>query len=93
MKDSGQEIRNGHITKEEGLSLIEKFDGEYPKMYEKEFYKYIGMKKDQFIELCDTFRPPHIWKKNKNKWDYVISPKEYFANKLKSEEENHTNQL
>ena len=24
MKDSGQEIRNGHITKEEGLSLIEK---------------------------------------------------------------------
>ena len=37
MKDSGQEIRNGHITKEEGLSLIEKFDGEYPTKYEQEF--------------------------------------------------------
>ena len=78
MKDSGQEIRNGHITKEEGLSLIEKFDGEYPSKYEEEFYKYVDIDKNKFIDLCDKFRPDHIWKKTGNKWDYTVSPREYF---------------
>lgn len=81
MKDSGQEIRNGHITKEEGLSLIEKFDGEYPSKYEEEFYKYVDIDKNSFIDLCDKFRPNHIWKKTGNKWDYSISPREYFKKK------------
>ena len=31
MIDSAQEIRNRHITKDEGAALIEKFDGEFPK--------------------------------------------------------------
>ena len=81
MKDSGQEIRNGHITKEEGLSLIEKFDGEYPTKYEQEFYRYVDITKNDFLDLCDKFRPNHIWKKEGNKWDYKISPKEYFKKK------------
>ena len=65
MLDSTQEIRHGHATKEEGMSLIEKFDGEYLTKYEQEFYNYIGMKKDEFIEICDKFRPDHIWEKIK----------------------------
>ena len=77
MKDSGQEIRNGHITKEEGLSLIEKFDGEYPSKYEEEFYKYVDISKNDFIDLCDKFRPKHIWKKEGNKWEYN-KPKRLF---------------
>ena len=32
MMDSSMEVRNGHITKEEGLSLIKQFDGEFPKI-------------------------------------------------------------
>tara|TARA_Y100001935_G_C17290110_1_gene502791 strand:- start:593 stop:1855 length:1263 start_codon:yes stop_codon:yes gene_type:complete len=81
MKDSGQEIRNGHITKDEGLSLIEKFDGEYPTKYEDDFYKYVDIDKNSFIDLCDEFRPDHIWKKTGNKWDYKISPREFFKKK------------
>jgi N-acetyl sugar amidotransferase len=78
MMDSAQEIRNGHLNKKEGLALIEKYDGEYPSRYEKEFYDYISMNKDEFLELCDKFRPKHIWKKKSNRWELKISPSEYF---------------
>ena len=79
MMDSCQEIRNGHLTKEEGLGLIDKFDGEYPTKYEKEFLEYISMTKDEFIECCDKFRPEHIWKKKSNRWELKVSPRSFFS--------------
>jgi hypothetical protein len=30
--------------------------------------EYIEMKPDRFHELCDEFRSPHLWKKEKGKW-------------------------
>ena len=48
---SAEEIRHGHTTKEEGKALIEKFDGEFPSRYEQDFYKYIDMSKNEFIEI------------------------------------------
>lgn len=68
MFDSAQEVRHGHITKEEGRALINKFDGEYPQRYENEFYDYISMKKEEFLELCNKFRPAHLWEKKSNFW-------------------------
>ena len=68
MSDSCEEVRHGHITKDEGKALIKKFDGEYPQRYENEFYDYISMKKEEFLELCDKFRPDHIWQKKSNQW-------------------------
>ena len=68
MFDSANEIRHGHITKEEGKALINKFDGEYPIKYEDEFLNYISMKKEDFQDLCDKFRPEHIWEKKSNRW-------------------------
>ena len=68
MMDSAQEIRNKHLTKEEGRLLINRFDGEYPLRYENEFLDYVSMEKDEFLDLCDEFRSEHIWKKNGNNW-------------------------
>ena len=79
--DSAQEIRNKHVNKDEGLALIDKFDGEYPIKYESDFLNYISMTKDDFIELCDEFRPSHIWKKNSNSWELKNSAKNYFENR------------
>ena len=79
MMDSAQEIRNGHLNKKEGLALIEKYDGEYPSRYEKEFYDYISMNKDEFLDLCDKFRPKHIWKKKSNRWELKLTASEYFG--------------
>tara|TARA_B100000767_G_C19701001_1_gene508405 strand:- start:65 stop:1297 length:1233 start_codon:yes stop_codon:yes gene_type:complete len=67
--DAAQEIRNKHITKEEGKGLIKRYDGEYPSKYENEFYDYISMTKNEFLDLADKFRPDHIWLKKSNSWE------------------------
>jgi len=66
--DASQEIRNKHITREEGISLVKRFDGEFPDRYFKEVMEYIEMDPDYFMELCDKFRSPHLWKKDGNEW-------------------------
>ena len=63
-----QELRNEHLTIEEGKKLIRKYDGEFPKRYFSEIMKYYDIKENYFFKLCDKFRSPHLWKKIGNKW-------------------------
>lgn len=73
--DASQEIRNKHLTREEGVALVKRFDGEFPKRYFKDIMDYIGMEPDEFHELCDSFRPAHLWEKSGGEWKlkYVVS--------------------
>ena len=66
--DASQEIRNKHITREEGIKLVSKFDGEVPDRYLDEVLYHLEIKKKSFFKLVDKFRSPHIWKKTKNIW-------------------------
>ena len=66
--DSCQEIRNNHLTREEGINLVKKYDGEFPTRYFDEIMDYLEIKKEIFFKKCDEFRSPHLWKKIKNKW-------------------------
>lgn len=66
--DASQEIRNNHLAREEGVELVKKFDGEFPKRYLEEILDYLGLDKKDFINLSDRFRPPHLWKKNNCRW-------------------------
>jgi N-acetyl sugar amidotransferase len=66
--DASQEIRNGKITREEGIALVNKFDGEYPRLYLKETLDYLNITQEKFDETCDKFRSPHIWRKDSEKW-------------------------
>jgi len=66
--DASQEIRNGKITREEGVALVNKFDGEYPKLYLQETLEYLDITKELLDETCDTFRSPHIWRKDGEIW-------------------------
>ncbi len=66
--DASQEIRNNHITHEEGMALVKRFDGEFPDRYFQEIMDYLWMKPDAFIKLCDQFRSPHLWKKLHGEW-------------------------
>ena len=59
--DASQEIRNGHITREEAVALVNRFDGEFPDRYFDEVMDYIGMTPSRFRELENTFRSPHLW--------------------------------
>ncbi len=66
--DASQEIRNRHLTREEGQILVKRFDGEVPSRYLDEVMDYIELKKDRFFELCDQSRSPHLWKKVNGEW-------------------------
>lgn len=66
--DASQEIRNRHLTREEGVALVRRFDGEFPERYYAEIMDYIGMTKERFMELCDQFRSPHLWHKDNGEW-------------------------
>jgi len=66
--DASQEIRNKHLTREEGVALVRKFDGEFPDKYFNEIMDYLGMKSERFMELCDQFRSPHLWGKVNGEW-------------------------
>lgn len=66
--DASQEIRNHHLTREEGVALVKRFDGEFPQKYFKEIMDYIGMTPEHFLDLCDRFRSPHLWTKEDGQW-------------------------
>ena len=63
--DASQEIRNGHLTRDEGIALVKKFDGEFPNKYFSEIMEYLAIDPDYFKnELTDRFRSPHLWEKS-----------------------------
>jgi N-acetyl sugar amidotransferase len=66
--DASQEIRNKHLTREEGVALVRRFDGEFPERYFRDVMNYIEMEDERFYELCDTFRSPHLWRKVDDEW-------------------------
>lgn len=41
--DAAQEIRNGDITREEGISLVKSYDGEWPHRFETELMHYLSV--------------------------------------------------
>ncbi|MTD94664.1 N-acetyl sugar amidotransferase [Hyphomicrobium sp. xq] len=66
--DAAQEIRNGKITREEGVNLVHKFDQEFPKKYFEEFLEYVDISEQDFWATVDRFRSPHLWEQDGNKW-------------------------
>ena len=70
--DAAQEIRNGEITRAEGVALVKRYDGEYPERFEDEVFSYLspkGFKKldrKSFMEMADLWRPEHLWRKDSN---------------------------
>jgi N-acetyl sugar amidotransferase len=66
--DASQEIRNKHITREEGVALVQRFDGEYPTRYLNEVLEYLEIAPERFVSLCDEFRSPHLWAHEDGEW-------------------------
>jgi N-acetyl sugar amidotransferase len=67
--EAAQEIRHGHITREEGVALVHKFDGELPRKYLPDFLDYLGMNESEFLAIADGFRSPHLWRKTGKGWE------------------------
>ncbi|MGE4398766.1 MAG: N-acetyl sugar amidotransferase [Campylobacterales bacterium] len=66
--DAAQEIRNGKITREEGVYLVKKYDSELPTKYLGEILNYMDITEDKFWEIINKARSPHLWEKNGDMW-------------------------
>lgn len=61
--DAAHEIRDGHITRDEGVALVHRYDGEFPAKNYQEFLEYTGLTDERFWEVVDSYRSPRIWKR------------------------------
>ena len=66
--DACQEIRNDKITRDEAIKLVNKFDGEFPKKYFKDFIEYIEISENDFHKKIDELRSPHLWELKDSVW-------------------------
>ncbi|MCC7450494.1 MAG: N-acetyl sugar amidotransferase, partial [Anaerolineae bacterium] len=48
--------------------LVHRFDGEMPSRYFREVMDYLDIDPEQFLELCDKFRSPHLWQQVNGTW-------------------------
>lgn len=67
-EDAAIEVRNEIITRQEAVSLVKKYDGEFPKKYFKDFLNHTNLNEKKFFEIIDKFRSPHLWEKVSGKW-------------------------
>ena len=65
--DACQEIRTEKITREEGASLVRKYDTEAPKTYIFEILNYLQMTETEFWAVIDSYREGHLWDWEKEK--------------------------
>ncbi|MBT5667355.1 MAG: N-acetyl sugar amidotransferase [Rhodospirillaceae bacterium] len=56
-----RDIRHGDMTREEGLRLAERYDGEYPKSAVAAFCEHFKMTASEFEKICDDFTNPAIF--------------------------------
>ena len=65
--DASQEIRSGDITREEGIALVRRYDGEFPGRFLDSVNEYLSvdgfppMTRERWLELAEKFRPDHLW--------------------------------
>lgn len=79
--DASQEIRNKHLTRKEGVNLVQKYDGEFPDRYFSEIMSFLDIKEENFFKNCDKFRSPHLWTKKNGKWQLRFTVAKDGANK------------
>lgn len=70
--DAAHEIRDGHITREEAVALVKKYDGEFPQKHFNDFLEYCDISEEEFFESLDKWRCDRIWEKTiDNKWSLI----------------------
>lgn len=60
------DIRNGRMTREEGLELVKKYDGKIPTKYLNEFLNEFELTMYDFKKICDKFTNKNLFKKDKD---------------------------
>jgi N-acetyl sugar amidotransferase len=66
--DTAHEIRDGKITREEGIALVKRYDGEFPQKYFSDFLDYCQITEEEVHAVIDSWRSDHLWEKRDGEW-------------------------
>src|SRR5262249_15276306 len=66
--DAAHEIRDGKITREEGVALVKRYDGQFPTKYFKGFLDYCSITQEEFEAIVDSWRSPHLRRRVDGIW-------------------------
>jgi N-acetyl sugar amidotransferase len=67
--DTAHEIRDGKITREEGIALVKRFDHERPSKYFTEFLDFCSITKLEVDAVIDSWRSDHLWHQINGNWE------------------------
>ncbi len=67
-------IQSGYMTREAALPLIRRYDGEFPVRYINSICEYLGMTRQEIIEVAQKHRNPEIWVKRDHIWELRHPP-------------------
>ncbi len=67
--DTAHEIRDDKISRDEGIQLIKKYDGEFPSKYFAETLDYLLISEEEYWSVINTWRSPHLWTKINGRWE------------------------
>jgi hypothetical protein len=62
--DAAQEIRSEDITREEGVALVRRFDGEWPSRFEEELMRYLSVDPRMGDAVLSQFGEPEMTKQS-----------------------------
>lgn len=63
--DASHEVRDGHITREEAVSLVHRFDGEFPTRHWQEACEYMSLTDAKARAIIEKWRSPEVWEDGK----------------------------
>lgn len=71
--DAAHEIRDGHLTREEGVALVRRYDDEFPQKHFATFLKYLDITDAEFWEVVDAYRSKssHLWHRVAGQWQLI----------------------
>lgn len=69
-RDAQQDIRRHHITRDEAIALVKRYDGEFPIRFYQWFIDYCDITENELWEIFDRYRElSNVWKKVDGKWE------------------------
>lgn len=57
-------IRNGYMSRAEGIELVKKYDGKCGERYVREFCGFLGIRVEEFWRVAESFRNHDIWEQD-----------------------------
>ena len=65
---SCKDIRGGHMTREQGIEMVRRYDHVKPRRDLDRWLGYVGMTEEEFDRTCDTFRDRRVWRIENGEW-------------------------